>query len=365
MEFVKRHKYTLIDIGFFLAVLLSFWLIRKNIAAVIGPFAASFVLAYIVDPVVLFFQRKMSRTLSVVLSFVFLFGLLSGIFVLFVPGLVKEIGDFAQVLPGIIDKIHSFFAVLQPDSFPYPMDRVFGYINWDKEWANLSEKVIKAVSSLASTLLSRTGKLFNIIMIPVITFYFLKDKDRFLNFFKNLIPVNRKEKAKVFVRDMNDVLGGFIKGQLIIASFVGILTAAGCIVIGLPYSLTCGLLAGLFDIIPYFGPWLGGILPVCLALITDPVKALWTVIWIAVIQFIESNFLSPLIMSRHVGLHPVAVMFSVLLFGNLLGILGMVLGVPIAGVIKVLIIHIGEYRKERTQEKKKDVKKAASKSTVV
>ena len=160
------------------------------------------------------------------------------------------------------------------------------------------------------------------------------------------IPVKRLAKAKELGGEVDKVLGGFIKGQLTVAGFVGILTGMGCWIIGVPYSLTIGLVAGITNIIPYFGPWIGGVLPVILAFMESPIMALWVTMLIVVIQQVESAFLSPQIMSHSVGLHPLLVIFSVLFFGNMLGILGMIIGVPLMGLLKIALRYLKEFRSE-------------------
>jgi predicted PurR-regulated permease PerM len=103
--------------------------------------------------------------------------------------------------------------------------------------------------------------------------------------------------------------------------------------------------AGITNIIPYFGPWIGGVLPVVLAIMDSPIKALWVAIMIVIVQQLEAVFISPQVMSRSVGLHPLVVMFSVLLFGKAFGIIGMIIGVPFTATMIVIVKHILKLRK--------------------
>ena len=348
MEFSKRNKDLLIDLSLLLFAFILLWLIRGNIIEVVGPFIVSLVIAYLLDPLVLFFQRrKLSRIISIIIVFVIILAVVLGIFASFIPKLVSEIGDFVVAFPNIVRRVVDFIEGVQEGTLPYDMDRIPSFIDLEKELANLSEKVVAAVGAITTSIISGTGKLLDLIMIPIITFYYLKDKDDAIGIIASIIPNKYKGKVKSIAEDISKVLGGFIRGQLIVATFVGLLTGIGCALIGLPYSLTIGVVAGFTNVIPYFGPWLGGILPVSLALIVDPVKAIWVIVLILIVQQIESNFLSPQIMSQSVGLHPLAVMFSVLLFGNIFGIVGMIIGVPIVGTIKVLVGYIRQYRRDR------------------
>lgn len=138
---------------------------------------------------------------------------------------------------------------------------------------------------------------------------------------------------------------------LLLTLFVGIATGAGAAVIGIPNAITIGILAGVLDLIPYFGPWFGGVVPVLLALISPaPIKAVWMILWIVVVQQLEANILAPKILSTEVGMHPVLVIFSVLFFGALFGVLGMIIGVPAMGSALALI----RYFWDKSKKKEKD-----------
>ncbi|NMA49153.1 MAG: AI-2E family transporter, partial [Tissierellia bacterium] len=135
-----------------------------------------------------------------------------------------------------------------------------------------------------------------------------------------------------------------------------ILMGIGSLIIGIPYALTIGLLAAITNIIPYFGPWLGGILPTVLAFIEKPIMTLWAIGLIVVVQQIESTLITPRIMSKSVGIHPLLIIFSVLFFGSLFGIIGMILGVPMMATLLLIFGYIKEYRQHI---EKKEIEKAS------
>jgi predicted PurR-regulated permease PerM len=221
----------------------------------------------------------------------------------------------------------------------------------DSQFEKISQWISDSLSQFSSVLVESTKSLINIVMTPLITFYYLKDKEKFISGLLDKLGPEIKKRVSDVAGRIDKVFGGFIKGQLLVAAFVGILTGIGCKIIGVPYSLTIGLVAGVTNIIPYFGPWLGGILPVILALMNAPITALWVLLLIVGIQQVEAAFISPQIMSHSVGLHPLTVMFSVLLFGNAMGIPGMILGVPITGTLKVIYNYILEFREEIRNKK--------------
>ncbi|MFZ7133872.1 MAG: AI-2E family transporter [Eubacteriales bacterium] len=334
------------DISVLLIIIMILIIIGKNIAAVISPFVISIVIAYLLNPLVSILVKKgLNRVLAILLVFILLLAILIGLFMTFIPRLVGDISVFAENIPYMIDNIDSFLKDFKEGRIDFASFDINSFIDIDQELRGLSDKIKDALAALSSIIIAGTGKLVNAVMIPIITFYFLKDKDEFIALFYDGMPIKIKNHLGRIFKDIDGVIGGFLRGQLIVATFVGILTGLGCRIIGLPYSITIGLLAGVTNIIPYFGPWLGGIVPVLLALMTKPVLVIWVLVVIVVIQQIESNFLSPQIMSQSVGLHPMVVMFSILLFGNMFGVIGMIVGVPIAGTVKVLIKHGMEFRK--------------------
>lgn len=342
MNLNKRQFVIIIDIIvlFFIAFIL--FSIRKNISNVITPFIMSLVVAYLLNPLVDFMEKKgIRRNLAILIAFVGIIIILVLLFMSFIPRLANDISVLVNDIPNIFIEFDKLIEDIKNN--PNYIIDVSRFFDIDKELLKLSESFREVLTNLSSRLLQSTAKLLDIVMIPIITYYYLKDKNKFIRHLYHLIPVKFREETRKISADIDTVLGGFIRGQLIIALFVGLLTGIGCYVIGIPYSWTVGLVAGVTNIIPYFGPFLGGIMPVILGLMNKPILALWVVIWIIVVQQIESTFLSPKIMSHSVGLHPLTVIFSILLFGNIFGVIGMIIGVPLIGSIKVIMNYGKEF----------------------
>lgn len=349
MNLTRERTNLLFDIGLLAVIVAILLLMSKNIMNVISPFVISLVVAYLLDPLVNLLQKKgLKRTISIVLVFLLIAAVVTGIFMTFVPKMISDVSVFIADIPNIFNSIGDFVDNIKKGIITFNSTEFSSFIDIDKELTNLSSGIKTALGIISTKLLAGTGKLVDIIMIPLITFYYLKDKDEFSGLISKAIPTRFKSKLKAILNDIDGVIGGFIRGQLLVALFVGVLTGIGCRIIGLPYSLTIGLVAGVTNVIPYFGPWIGGIMPIILAITSNPVLVIWVLVLIVIIQQIESNFISPQIMSQSVGLHPMAVIFSILLFGNIFGVVGMIIGVPIAGTIKVLIKYITEYRQERS-----------------
>ena len=353
MQINEKQKNMLFDLAIGLFGLIALIMIRPSLMNVINPFIYAAVVAYLLNPLVNYLEKKkVKRTIAILLVFVFILGLFFTVIMTFVPKLARDVSVFIGELPAMLDFVMTFIEDFRSGQVTLIPESLLAFIDLDKELSKIAEALKQSLGQLSSALLASTGALLDIVMTPIVTFYYLKDKQKMIAFLSSLFPAKRVTRIKTFAKEIDTVLGGFIKGQLLVASFVGVLTGIGCAVIGVPYALTIGLVAGLTNIIPYFGPWLGGIFPVLLALMNNLVTSLWVIIWIVIVQQVESSFISPQIMSQSVGLHPLTVIFSVLLFGNMFGIPGMIIGVPLTGILKVLLKHFiafrASYRKSNT-----------------
>lgn len=347
MKIVMPEKKKLFDIGLVLLGIVIIAYIYNPLRNIINPFIYALVLAYLLNPAVKLLEKnKVNRIWAILIVFVLLFFLFSLAFATLIPRLTGDLRVFIDEIPNILKFIEKIVGELQSGQIPFIPEGVQEFLNLDEQIKNIGEVLRNSLRGVFNRFVSYTGTFLDIIITPIITFYYLKDKDRIMKAITGEIPVKRLAKAKELGGEVDKVLGGFIKGQLTVAGFVGILTGMGCWIIGVPYSLTIGLVAGITNIIPYFGPWIGGVLPVILAFMESPIMALWVTMLIVVIQQVESAFLSPQIMSHSVGLHPLLVIFSVLFFGNMLGILGMIIGVPLMGLLKIALRYLKEFRSE-------------------
>jgi predicted PurR-regulated permease PerM len=189
------------------------------------------------------------------------------------------------------------------------------------------------------------GRIFHVALIiflaPVIAFYLLVDLPRLRVVSESLLPPGSREEIIHVGRRLNRAIGGFFRGQLLIALIVGVIVSIGLLVIGLPFWLIIGMIAGLFNVIPLIGPWVGAVPGVIIALTTkDVTTAVWVAVIMAGAQQIDNHFISPLVMQRAVKLHPAAVLLALLAGGTLGGFFGLLLAVPTAATLKILLGHL-------------------------
>jgi predicted PurR-regulated permease PerM len=176
---------------------------------------------------------------------------------------------------------------------------------------------------------------------PIIAFYLLVDLPHIRRVTESLIPEGRRAEARTVGRRLNQAIGGYFRGQLGVAAIVGTMASIALAILGLPFWLVVGLTAGLFNMVPLIGPWVGAVPGVVVALTTRDVgTALWVVGIMAGVQQIDNHFISPVVMQRTVKLHPVIVMLALLAGGTLGGFLGLLLAVPVAATLKILIGHL-------------------------
>ncbi|MGF7059975.1 AI-2E family transporter [Brassicibacter mesophilus] len=300
----------------------------------------SIILAYLLNPLVNIIERKrVSRSLSVLLVYLILVAFILIVSFSIVPKLASEFQSLAKVLPTQFNKIYDFFNEL--------------YIKYSSQLENLPPEfngirevllenlnrfqsiIISSLKGLTNSVIKTFSKVVSLVIIPILTFYFLKDKEYFKKKIYLLIPKKYRNDTLRLSREIDSVLSKFIRGQLIVAAFVGVATTIGLLIIGVDFAIIIGMVAGIADIIPYFGPIIG-ILPALLfALLESPIKAVWVIIVFVVIQQLEGNIVAPKIVGESVGLHPVIVMLALLIGGSYFGILGMLLAVPLAAIIKI------------------------------
>jgi predicted PurR-regulated permease PerM len=179
-----------------------------------------------------------------------------------------------------------------------------------------------------------------VFLTPVIAFYLLVDLPRLREVTESLLPPGSRDEIVHVGRRLSRAIGGFFRGQLLVALIVGVMVSTGLLIIGLPFWLIIGMVAGLFNIIPLIGPWVGAVPGIIIALTTRDVG---TAVWVAGImagaQQIDNHFISPLVMQRAVKLHPAAVLLALLAGGTLGGFFGLLLAVPTAAVLKILVGH--------------------------
>ncbi len=311
-----------------------------RVRGILTPFLLAFALSYLMNPVVTYLEKRGApRGLGTLVIYVG-FTLFVTLFALYlVPRFLVQLERLAEVLPEQAGSIQSHLAgfYLRFSRFNIP-EPVKGAIDNGIERAEeaLAGFVERALGSVPG-LLPRLGLL---ILVPVLAFYLTMDFPELKMWLLSWIPDRWRSDIVGLMIEMDNSLGSFIRGQLLISAIVGILIAVGLSIIGVDFALIIGLIAGIFNIVPYFGPIIGAVPAVVFALLRSPLTAVYVVLLFAIVNQVESSIISPNILGEHVGLHPVTVIFSIISGGYLFGILGVILAVPVTSIVKVTLRYI-------------------------
>ncbi|MHB0764423.1 AI-2E family transporter [Stutzerimonas sp. NM35] len=333
------------------ALVLLGWLIYR-LSPILSPFLVGILLAYLGDPLVDRLERRnLSRTWGVIVVFT-LFTLLCMLLLLvLLPMLGKQLMHLYELAPQGLDW-------LQVTALPWVQTR-FGLEEdfWRLDQlksafsGNLgSTKDVLAVilSQATASSLALLAWLANLLLVPVVCFYLLRDWDLIMAKLRGLLPRRREQTVMQLMRECHEVIGAFLRGQLLVMLALAVVYSVGLMLIGVELGLLIGVLAGLASIVPYMGFVVGigaAIVAVLFQFGLAPYPLLGVVAVFTVGQMLEGMLLTPLLVGDRIGLHPVAVIFAVLAGGQLFGFAGILLALPVAAVIMVLLRHVHDLYK--------------------
>lgn len=322
-----------------------FFFLLYVLRSVLMPFVAGILLAYLLDPLVDRLQKlKMSRTVATLLvcclavlvvvpSLALLGGMIENQISLLLKATPKYLGLIMEKVRPVLEGLTERFPELKSNNFE---EMVKGNIG------NGLKFVGKVLSGVIANGFALINLISLILIMPVVTFYMLRDWDTFVKKFEGLLPKKSKKSIMSTLDEINVIIAGFIRGQISVCLILGLFYSIGLKMVGLELGLLVGFIAGIISFIPYVGSITGFVLGVVLAFAQygDVTHVMYVVGVFLVGQFLEGNFLTPKLVGESVGLHPVWVMFALLAGGVLLGFLGLMLAVPMAAIIGVLVRHM-------------------------
>ena len=320
-------------------LLLAMFLLFK-VRPILGPFFLAFILAYLLNPLVVKLERhKMSRRISILIVFSLILAVMATVIFLILPALYNQLSKLAVVLPHAMQLFtertdvirEQFKATGLPSHIALVLDQ-----HLEEQEVIFAQKLNLYLDTVPQVLSNVT--LY--ILSPVIAIYFLSDWKGLGVQFLRIIPQRRRMEWRRLWQDINHVIRLFVRGNVVVAVIVGILIGVGVKLVGMEYALLIGIICGIFDLIPYFGPFIGAVPAVLLALTISPAMAIKVVLVILIAQQLEGNVITPKLVGESVGLHPLWVVFAILAGGELAGIFGMLFAVPVAAVIRVVYNHV-------------------------
>lgn len=322
---------------------LAFCLVLYLLAPVLTPFLVAFVLAYLGNPLV---QRlvdwKLTRTAAVLAVFGLFIVLLALALLVLIPAIDGQIKYLVSRLPSYLEwvqqyalpKIAAWFGIsdLQIDMVTLK--------TWIKgHWQQAGSALAFILDSLSTSGLAFAGWLASLLLVPVVCFYLLRDWHSLLNGIRMLLPRHLEKQVVRLATESDEVLGAFLRGQLLVMLVLGIVYSVGLGLAGLHVAVLVGMLAGLLSFVPYLGV-IVGLLTAAIAMLLqthDFVQVLWVLLVFGIGQLLESIVLTPLLVGDRIGLHPVAVIFAVMAGGQLFGFFGVLLALPVAAVLAVIL----------------------------
>lgn len=335
MQLTKRHFRLLLLLLCLSAIVYFLWLVRNSLY----PFFIALFLAYLLNPGVCYLESKgFSRVWAITLLYFVLFAIVVLGATRLVPIVVSDLESFSKELPNILKKGEELFYFIQskyqnsvlPQSVRVAVDdSVF-------ELQQAGQSFARALTNSIMGLLSH---IIGLVITPILAFYILRDWHTMKEKIFRLVQGRWRNELTQAFKEIDTVLSGIIRGQLTVALIVGILVSSGLYFLQVPFALLIGITAGLLDIIPYFGAFIGAAPAVTLALLESPILAIKVAVLFFFIHQLEGSVISPKILGENVGLHPLTVIFVLFAGGEIFGVIGMLLSVPVAAVGKVLIKH--------------------------
>lgn len=323
--------------------------IGSFIEIILLPMLLTGLLYYLLNPIVDWLEKyKISRTAAISVLFVLIGLLLVWGLAVAIPSIQEQVTSFAQNLPSNIQKIESHVTTLleneQFEQFRPTALEILNKVN--DQIISYAQKFSSSAVNWASSLISTASQIIVAILImPFILFYLLRDGQQLNAHVTQYLPTQWRSSVSKVLTDVNAQLSNYVRGQVTVAIIVALMFSVMFSLIGLSYPVTLGVMAGFLNLIPYLGSFLAMIPAVILGLIAGPVMLIKVLIVFMVEQTIEGRFVTPLIIGSSLSIHPITILFVLLTAGQMYGVLGVLLGIPIYASIKVVVKVIFEWYK--------------------
>ncbi|WJQ83511.1 AI-2E family transporter [Brevibacillus brevis] len=321
------------------------WLLRPVLSQLLSlikevfvPVILGLVIAYLLHPIVqLLEKRRVPRLMAVLLIYGSFVLVITIAIINAIPVFTKQLVELSDDIPRLMDWYYTWMSEWEarkyflPESISKGVDRVIIQSN---------EGMSHSVSKLVDNAKHSMGKLFAFAIVPFIAFYFLKDMKQLHETGMSIVPKAYRKQVLMVLRDINESLGKYIHGQMMVALIVGVFAYLGYWWIGMPYPFVLAAFVCLTNIIPYIGPLIGAAPAVVIAITISTKTLLLVVVVNLIIQIVEGNILSPNIVGRSLHLHPLLIILALLVGETVGGIIGLIVAVPILAVCKVIVSRI-------------------------
>ncbi len=335
----RQTRITLFWLGALAALVAVLFVFR----AILLPFVAGAALAYALDPVANWLEKRgINRGIAALAIVVLIAILFIAVFILIVPVLINQLVDFLQQLPSLIGRLQTMFGPwLDSDWARYlgidAQSLRASLTGFFANGASILQTLLSSLLTGGRTVVDIASLLF---VTPFVVFYLLRDWHRMTAWIDGLLPRDHADEIRRLARAMDEKVAAFVRGQMLSGTVLGIFYAAGLVAIGLNYGLLIGLAAGILSFIPYLGFTTGFVASIIIAIVQFWPDWIWLVATVAVFmagQVLEGYVLQPYLIGTRVGLHPVWLLFALFAFGLLFGFLGLLVAIPAAAAVGVLL----------------------------
>jgi predicted PurR-regulated permease PerM len=332
--------------GWWLAATAIACVLLYLLSPILAPFLAAAVLAYIFNPLVTRMAKRLPRTLAVSIALALIAGVILVLLLVLMPLVGKQIKTIVTQFPQFIDWIKLNLGPLVQQHFGVELDTALV-----KDWlaehaAEVQGFAVKLLPTLKTGGLALLGLIGNLVLTPLVLFYFMRDWDAMVAHVAKLIPRDWHGTVSGILKEVDAVLGEFLRGQLLVMLLMAVYYTIALWAVGLDYALSVGLLAGCLTFVPYLGVITGVLLATLTGVLQFGDLTHLTWIWVVFVvgNVLEGSVFVPWLVGDRIGLHPVAVIFALLAFGQLFGFTGILLALPASAALLVWLRHVrGQY----------------------
>ena len=302
------------------------------------PLFIGILIAWLFDPFIKWLEtKKIKRTFGAIITYLLIFLVIALVLITLIPLLIDQVREFAKIIPNVFDTVKvwstDFFDSLESSNLiDFEKIKVEAFASLEKFATNITTTMPQNILGFISNLFSGFGVF---ILGLIIGFFLIVNFDSSSKLF-NFVPKRFRDTTIELLDDVNGSLRSYVKGAVLDCSVIFVLSSLAFWLVGLKAPMLFGLFCGLTNIIPYAGPYIGGAPAVVVGLTQNPTIGILVLLSVAIIQFLEGNFLQPIIMSKTTKLHPVTIMLGLLIFGYFFGIVGMLLSTPIIAALKTV-----------------------------
>lgn len=316
-----------------------------DILKVISPLFIGLVVAWLLDPFVTKLHKKgVSRGLGVVFTYLLMFIVIALFFWLTIPAISSQINDFVSSIPSFISYLKEgidgiFDSISKVSGYDLTSSKIEVYDAINRIGSSLTVDLPNLIVSILSSIINGG---INLVFGLIIGFYMLFDFGNIRKHFVSFIPNKKQDDVNHLLDKLNGVLRNYVHGTFLIMAILFTFQAIGLTIAGMNAPLVFALFCAVTNVIPYFGPYIGGIPTVLVAFSISPMVGVLSLVSVLISQTLESYFLQPIVMSKSMKLHPVTIMLGLLLFGHFFGIIGMIIATPVISVFKTVWMHYNE-----------------------